>query len=388
MRPSPLPDDADRATLLARVERPTLGPSVVAIRSGRAVDLTSPSAPTSSALLERDDAAEYLATAPGEDLGPIEAIAQNSFEGHRDASRPFLLAPVDLQAVKAAGVTFAVSLLERVIEEQARGDAQKAEQLREQIRAALGSDLARLRPGSEEAMELKRLLIARGMWSQYLEVGIGTDPEVFTKAQPMSAVGFGANVGVPPFSHWNNPEPEVVLVANSRGGIRGAALGNDVNLRDVEGRSALLLGKAKDNNAQAAIGPFVRVFDRHFTIDDVRGAVVGLTVRGEDGFELRGESSMRQISRDPVALMAATMGAFHQYPDGVCLFLGTMFAPVQDRAGVGKGFTHQYGDRVEIRAPQLGCLANVVRATADCAPWTFGVGALMRSLARRAVLLG
>jgi fumarylacetoacetate (FAA) hydrolase family protein len=382
----PLPQDAERATLVGRVWRPGLGPCVVAIRNGEVFDLTSRAAPTVRDLCEMPDPAHHVATAVGASLGGVAAIAANSWEAERRDDRPWFLAPVDLQAVKAAGVTFAVSLLERVIEEQARGDAGKAEALRGQIRAALGDELARLRPGSSEAAAVKQLLIARGLWSQYLEVGIGPDPEVFTKAQPLAAVGYGAHVGVPPFSQWNNPEPEVVLVASSRGAIVGAALGNDVNLRDVEGRSALLLGKAKDNNASAAIGPFVRLFDRHFTLDDVRTTEVRLAVRGDDGFALAGTSSLAQISRDPAELMRATIGAFHQYPDGVCLYLGTMFAPVQDRDGPGKGFTHHAGDVVAITAARLGCLANVVQPTAACAPWTFGARALMQSLATRGLL--
>ena len=383
LRTSPLPVDFERATLLARVERPGLGPCVVAIRGGRAIDITSASAPTASAVCEHRDPAAWVAGAKGEDLGPVQTIADNSWEGARDPRQPFLLAPVDLQAIKAAGVTFAVSLLERVIEEQARGDATQAGFLRAQIEGALAGGLRGLVPGSPQAMELKRMLVARGLWSQYLEVGIGPDPEIFTKAQPMSAVGYGANVGVPPSSDWNNPEPEVVLVVGSSGRIVGAMLGNDVNLRDVEGRSALLLGKAKDNNAMAALGPFVRLFDASFTIDDVRGAEVSLRVCGEEGFELNGISSMERISRDPAALALAAAGSLHQYPDGFCLYLGTMFAPTKDRDGRGKGFTHRAGDVVEVASPKLGALVNVVQPTSGCAPWTFGAGALMRNLAAR-----
>jgi fumarylacetoacetate (FAA) hydrolase family protein len=382
----PLPADAGEAVLAGRCWRPGIGPCVVVVRGPDLVDITSRQTPTMRDLLELPDPAAYAAAAPGEAVGTIAAIAANSFEAARDAAQPWLLAPFDLQAIKAAGVTFAQSLLERVLEEQARGDRSRAAELRDQIRQLLGSDLARVRPGSPAAAEVKRLLLARGLWSQYLEVGIGPDPEVFTKAQPMAAVGYGAHVGIPPFSQWNNPEPEVVLAVSSRGAVVGAALGNDVNLRDVEGRSALLLGKAKDNNASAAIGPFVRLFDHRFTLDDVRTTVVRLSVRGADGFALAGESSLASISRDPAELVAATIGAHHQYPDGLCLYLGTMFAPVQDRDGPGQGFTHHDGDVVEIAADRLGRLVNVVRPTAACAPWTFAVGALQRNLAARGLL--
>lgn len=380
------PEDEGAALLLGRCVRPGIGPCVVTVRDGVVVDLTCRAAPTVRDAIERPDAAAFVAAAAGEPIGGLAEIAANTWEDRRDPALPWLLAPVDLQAIKAAGVTFAESLLERLLEEQARGDATRATALRTRIRELLGSDVLRVRPGSPEAAQLKHLLQARGVWSQYLEVGIGPDPEVFTKAQPLAAVGHGAFVGVPGFSQWNNPEPEVVLVADSRGTIRGATLGNDVNLRDVEGRSALLLGKAKDNNASAAIGPFVRLFDARFTLDDVRATVVRLRVRGDDGFDLAGESSLSRISRDPTELMRATIGEHHQYPDGVCLFLGTMFAPVQDRGEPGAGFTHHAGDLVEITAPRLGCLANVVQPTARCAPWTFGVAALMQNLAARGLL--
>jgi fumarylacetoacetate (FAA) hydrolase family protein len=386
---SPLPadaNDANGAALVGRVFRPGLGPCVVAVRGGELIDVTCREVPTVRDLCELPDPAAWLITARGEPIGTVAAIAANSWEATRDATRPHLLAPVDLQAIKAAGVTFATSLLERVIEEQARGDPARADALRAQIRAALGTELARLRPGSPESAELKRVLMARGAWSQYLEVGIGPDPEIFTKAQPLAAVGYGAHVGIPPFSQWNNPEPEVVLAVASTGRIVGASLGNDVNLRDVEGRSALLLGKAKDNNASAAIGPFVRLLDARFTLDDVRATDVSLAVHGDDGFLLTGASSLARISRDPEELVRAACGEHHQYPDGFCLYLGTMFAPVQDRGAAGQGFTHRTNDLVVIRASRLGGLCNRVQPTARCAPWTFGLATLMRDLARRGLL--
>jgi fumarylacetoacetate (FAA) hydrolase family protein len=307
-------------------------------------------------------------------------------ESRRDPTRPWLLPPIDLQAIKAAGVTFAVSLLERLIEEQARGKPETAVAVRAEVEAALGGAIDGLVPGSPQAQELKSVLQAKGLWSQYLEVGIGPDAEIFTKAPSMAAVGTGAAIGVLTTSRWNNPEPEIVVVANSRGEIVGATLGNDVNLRDIEGRSALLLGRAKDNNASTAIGPFLRLFDETFSLDDVRRAEVALTVEGTDGFRLDGASAMARISRDPADLVAQMLGPHHQYPDGVALFLGTMFAPIKDRDAPGQGFTHHLGDVVTIASRPLGALVNVVTTCDQAPPWRFGAGALMRNLARRGLI--
>jgi fumarylacetoacetate (FAA) hydrolase family protein len=377
---------ADRASLVGRVWRPDVaGPAVVALRADGVNDI-SRAFPTMRDLCEAADPAAAAAAAGGDNLGDIGAILANTPEATRDARKPWLLAPVDLQALKAAGVTFAISLLERVIEEAARGAPERAQAARAEVEAALGGAVSGLKPGSPEADELKKLLQAKGLWSQYLEVGIGPDAEIFTKGQPMAAVGTGAAIGILPASHWNNPEPEIVLAVNSRGRIVGATLGNDVNLRDLEGRSALLLGKAKDNNASASIGPFLRLFDRDFSLDDVRRATVTLTVAGTDGFRLEGVSHMAHISRDPEALVAAMMGPHHQYPDGAVLFLGTMFAPIEDRDAPGQGFTHHDGDVVTIASEKLGALVNVVTSCERAPPWTFGTAALMRNLAGRGLL--
>ena len=381
-----LPDDASDALLVGRVWRPDVeGPSVVVLRGGEAIDITA-AAPTLSELMNADDVLVAVAKAEGESLGPVEAILANSAPDTRSEDLPWLLAPADLQALKACGVTFVDSMLERVIEEQAKGDPARAEGLRAEIVAAIGRDLAAVVPGSPEAMRLKDLLIERGMWSQYLEVGIGPDAEVFTKAPPMSAVGCGAEVGLHPMSTWNNPEPEVVLVLNARGEIVGATLGNDVNLRDVEGRSALLLGRAKDNNASCAVGPFIRLLEPGFDLNALKSTVVALRVEGTDGFLLEGESSLGRISRDITDLAGQMLSANHQYPDGALLFTGTMFAPTQDRDSSGGGFTHKLGDIVTISSPALGALINRVTTSDRALPWTFGSGALMRNLAARGVI--
>ncbi|MDX8490091.1 fumarylacetoacetate hydrolase family protein [Mesorhizobium sp. VK22B] len=357
-------------------------PLVVTVRDGEVIDITSSAAPTVRDLCELKDPVGHVRSAKGKAIGSLADIAANSFEARRDAKKPILLSPVDLQAVKASGVTFVVSLLERVIEEQARGSAEKADAIRADIAGLIGHDLSKLKPGSPEAMEIKAKLIQRGAWSQYLEVGIGPDAEIFTKCQPMASVGFGADVGLHPVSTWNNPEPEIAMIADSSGRIVGATLGNDVNLRDVEGRSALLLGKAKDNNASASLGPFIRLFDETFAIADVKRATVRLSVEGEDGFSLEGASSMAEISRSPEELVKAAMGPHHQYPDGLALYLGTMFVPSKDRGEKGKGFTHKVGDIVTISSEKLGALGNRVRLSPDCPHWTYGASHLMRDLAR------
>ncbi len=383
---STLPVDAGSATLVGRVWRSDKeGPSVVALRDGSLIDITG-SEPTATDLINAYSPAATAHDADGEDLGPVEAIIANSAVNARDPALPWLIAPVDLSALKAAGVTFVDSMLERVIEERAEGDPQEAEAIRRLIKGAIGDDLAAIIPGSPEAARLKEALIERELWSQYLEVGIGPDAEVFTKAQPMSAVGTGAEIGLHPKSTWNNPEPEIVLILNASGTIVGATLGNDVNLRDFEGRSALLLSKAKDNNASCAIGPFIRLLDGNFGLDDIRNAELSLTVAGDDQFRLDGTSEMTRISRDIEDLADQTLNQNHQYPDGAALFTGTAFAPTKDRDTPGEGFTHKPGDLVTIASPKLGALNNRVTTSDKASPWQFGISALMRNLAQRGVL--
>jgi fumarylacetoacetate (FAA) hydrolase family protein len=382
-----LPSDWRGAALLGRAWLPgaTAGPSPITVRpNGDVVDLATIE-PTMAQLLARADRIAIARTAPGKVVGTINALLANSGDA-RDGGKPRLLAPNDLQAIKASGVTFVQSLLERVIEEQARGDTAKAEAIRAQVTRIIGDNLASVKPGSPEADEIKRVLVAQGAWSQYLEVGIGPDAEIFTKSQVMSAVGHGAEVGLHPKSSWNNPEPEIVLAVTAAGKSVGATLGNDVNLRDFEGRSALLLGKCKDNNASCAIGPFIRLFDDTFGIADVRQADLALEIAGTDGFVLDGVSSMSKISRDPLDIVTHAWGPYHQYPDGFVLFLGTMFAPVKDRGAPGMGFTHKIGDLVSISTPKLGRLVNRVTTSDQAEPWTFGISALMRNLAARGLL--
>ena len=379
-----LPNSPETAKLVGRVWRPGKGPCVVILRDGVLIDVTE-SVVSMADFLDNDPAGRFD-TLTGETVGTPEDLVLDPAAMGYHADRPCLLAPCDFQALKACGVTFAQSMVERVIDERTSGDPARADELRSRIGALIGDSLSNIEAGSEKAAEVKAALIAEGLWSQYLEVGIGPDAEVFTKSQPMSSVGYGAQVGVNRISDWNNPEPEVVLAVDSQGNIRGATLGNDVNLRDVEGRSALLLGKAKDNNASCSIGPFIRLFDAAFTLADVENATLTMSVTGTDGFHMSGRSNMAEISRKPANLVAQTMNKSHQYPDGFMLFLGTMFAPTQDRAEKGSGFTHKPGDVVEISTPLLGTLRNTVVHCDEAAPWTFGTRALMRNLAGRGLL--
>ncbi|SMX29308.1 Fumarylacetoacetate (FAA) hydrolase family protein [Pelagimonas phthalicica] len=378
-----LSESEQQGTWLGRVWRPDYqGPCVVTLRDGEVVDITSRTAPMVRDICEMDTPAAYVRTAPGDVIGTLGEICANPV----GSEAAHFLAPCDLQTIKACGVTFARSMVERVIEERAAGDPLQAEQIRARVGDVIGDSLRNIEAGSDEAAKVKEALIQEGLWSQYLEVGIGPDAEVFSKAQVLSAVGPGAQVGLHPMSNWNNPEPEVVLTVSSQGRIVGACLGNDVNLRDVEGRSALLLSKAKDNNASAAIGPMIRLFDDSYALDDVRKAELDLRVEGRDGYVLEGHSSMSEISRDPEDLVRQTLGAHHQYPDGLMLYLGTLFAPTEDRDVPGEGFTHKLGDVVTISAPGLGRLTNEVQLSTNCPPWRFGPSHLMRYLAGRGLL--
>jgi fumarylacetoacetate (FAA) hydrolase family protein len=382
-----LPGDGGAAVLVGRAWVPAeAGPSVVGVRDGDLVDLTR-SYPTVSHLLNAAKASDLRAAMGGAPaLGRVDDVIANSLEGRRDPSRPWMLAPCDLHAVMASGVTYVASLLERVIEERTRGNPALADGVRREIQAIIGPDLRGIRPGSPEAARVKEVFAARGMWSQYLEVGIGPDAELFTKCAPMAPVGLGAHVGIHPASVWNNPEPELVLAVNSGGAIVAVTLGNDVNLRDVEGRSALLLGRAKDNNASCAVGPFFRLLDERFTLDVVRRLSFETVVEGPDGFRLSHTTELREISRDLADLAGQAIGRAHQYPDGFVLFVGTMFAPVADRGAPGSGFTHKVGDVVRITASELGSLVNTVVPSDQAEPWTFGTGALMDNLSRRGLL--
>ncbi|WP_137176724.1 fumarylacetoacetate hydrolase family protein [Roseomonas sp. AR75] len=376
-----LPQDWREGSFALRVMTPD-GPSVFALLGGAGFDMT-PAFGTCSAWLNSEDPLGAIRREGVPSALDLPAALANAHHAARNAEKPWLLAPVDLQVIKAAGVTYVRSMLERVIEERCRGDATQAEAVRAEVRGIIGDDLASLVPGSAEAAKVKEALVAKGWWSQYLEVGIGPDAEIFTKSPVLSAVGIGAKVGVHPMSSWSNPEPEAVMVVNAKGRIVGATLGNDVNLRDVEGRSALLLGRAKDNNASCALGPMIRLFDAAFTLEDVRRAELRVTITGRDGFSLDERGMVGAIARDPAEVVGQMIGAHHQYPDGAVLFLGTPFSPVKDRGAPGMGFTHREGDVVRVASARLGALVNEVDRTDECPPWTFGIGSLMANLSRR-----
>jgi fumarylacetoacetate (FAA) hydrolase family protein len=386
-----LPADGLAGTIIGRAWVPAVvtgsvaGPSPVLLKEEGVFDL-SRLAPTCAELLSTGVHLTGLDLSEFPCLGSFEEIIENALAAQPDEENPYFLSPIDLQSIKACGVTFMVSMLERVIEERAGGDAAKAKAVRQKIKTRIGGEITNIVPGSPESEELKTVLQAEGLWSQYLEVGIGPYAEVFTKSQPMSSVGIGAEIGILPYSSWNNPEPEIVLLVTPDAKVIGATLGNDVNLRDIEGRSALLLGKAKDNNASCSIGPFIRLFDDTYDIEDVRTAEVMLTIEGEDGFQLQEVSPMSLISRDVLDLVSQTISEHHQYPDGIALFTGTLFAPTQDRGGKGQGFTHKIGDIVCISSEKLGKLQNRVTYTNEAPPWEFGISALMKNLSRRGIL--
>ena len=361
------------------------GPCLVTIRDEYIYDITSKEIPTMRNLLELENVKEHLLTFTGEKVSSVKELFSSSLK-HEQEKHFSLLAPCDFQAIKACGVTFAKSMVERVIEERASGDLKKAETLRNHIGELIGDSLYNIIPGSDKALEVKKALIKEGLWSQYLEVGIGKDAEIFTKAQTLSSVGFGSEVGLHPSSNWNNSEPEIVLAVNSKGIIQGATLGNDLNLRDVEGRSALLLGKAKDNNASCSIGPFIRIFDNTYNINNVNTANISLKVEGKDRYILNGLSSMSEISRTLEDLVNQTYGLHHQYPDGFMLFLGTMFAPSEDRDAPGEGFTHKIGEKVIISEPHLGDLINYVNLSTACPKWEFGISSIIKNLSDRGLL--
>jgi fumarylacetoacetate (FAA) hydrolase family protein len=385
-----LPASASEAALVGRLWDPGRGPRLVAVAGEGLVDVTS-LGPTMADLAERADPAtdvlERAGDAPGWSLAEVlgstaaEADRRRGAAGHLELERPVLLSPVDLQVIKAAGVTFVRSMVERVIEERVGGDMSRAAEIRAQLDGSIGRSISDVKPGSEEAFAVLAVMRENGLWSQYLQVGLGAHPEVFTKAPLLSSVGHGWDIGIAGISTWNNPEPELALVIDRDGTPKGATLGNDANLRDIEGASALLLPLAKDNNASASLGPFVRLFDSAFRLDDAASTTITMRIEGTDGFVLQATAPQGDISRPVSELVAHTLNRRHQYPDGVVLYCGTPFAPTEDRDAPGMGFTHHDGDLVSIGSPALGTLVNRVTPSEQAPVWHHGVRDLFRALA-------
>jgi len=379
-----LPDECREGTWLGRAWLPAsfapsniAGPHVITVRDGQVIEL-SDCFDSIADITRHPTPTAAVQNATGVSICSLNTLLENSLfyklpADIRKSQQPSLLAPNDIQAIKACGVTFVASLIERVIEEKALGNPSKAEEIRAVVHAAIGDNLKDIEPGSPQTEILKAKLIAQGIWSAYLEVGIGPDVEVFTKSQPMSAIPCGSQLGVLETSQWNNPEPEVAFLVSPQGSFLGAALANDVNLRDYEGRSSLLLGKAKDQNGSCPIGPMFRLFDDSYSLDDAANTEVNLSIVGEDGFCSTGENRMSEISRSVDSIIKQVCNGSHQYPDGIAIMLGTMFAPTEDRGEEGMGFTHKVGDRVEISSPKLGKLVNWVNYCHEIPEWSYGI---------------
>jgi len=378
-----LPSDGYAGTLVGRALFPGVfpGPCVVAIRED-GVHNISGTVPTMAQLLNAPNPLATLQRALRNCvyLGPLESLLENSTPSTHDPLKPYLLTPIDLQAVKAVGLTFVNGLLQRFADDNG-GAATVAK-----MEKAAGVALGKILPGSEEAARLRTALMEDGLWNDTLEVGFGPDVELFTKAQPLSAVGTGAEIAVLPTSKQTFAEPEVVLMLNADGKICGATLGCDMTARDVEARSLLLLGRAKDQNATCAVGPFIRLFDQTFSLPNVQGMNLTYAFEGADDAVFTDTGSMDQIGRGLITLARQVVNEHHGYPDGVALFTGCMFKAPSSRGASDTPFTHQVGDVVIIKASPLGTLINRVNTTDKVRPWSFGMSDLMANLANRQLL--